>query len=111
VKITGDGGGVFPAGGRPVEGAVAVARFVAGFFRRLLVDVEFDMEPVLVNGDVGLAIEVRPLAGRDLSVMEGIDLVRVVMAFDVGADGRIVGIFDQLNPDKLTRMPALSALR
>ena len=110
VTITGDGGGVFPAG-PPITGAVPAARFVAGLFRRIQTEVEFDLEPVLVNGDVGVVVEVRPMEGRDLSVMEGHDLVRIVMAFDVGEDGRIVGILDQLNPDKLTRLPALSDLR
>ena len=71
----------------------------------------FDIEPALVNGDVGVVIEIRPLEGRDLAIMEGIDLVRIVMVFDVGADGRIAAIFDQLNPDKLARLPALADLR
>jgi RNA polymerase sigma-70 factor, ECF subfamily len=110
VTMTGDGGGVFPAG-RPLEGAVPIARFVGGLFRRLQNELGFEMEPVLVNGDVGVVIEVRPRPDRDLSFMEGVDLVRIVMVFDVGEDGRIVGIFDQLNPDKLTRLPAVAELR
>jgi RNA polymerase sigma-70 factor (ECF subfamily) len=110
VRITGDGGGVFPAG-KPVEGAVPAARFIAGLFRRIQTEVVFDIEPALVNGDVGVVIEIRPLEGRDLAIMEGIDLVRIVMVFDVGADGRIAAIFDQLNPDKLARLPALADLR
>jgi hypothetical protein len=43
--------------------------------------------------------------------MQGHDLVRIVMAFDIDEDGRIAGIFDQLNPDKLSRLPALAELR
>jgi RNA polymerase sigma-70 factor, ECF subfamily len=111
VVMTGDGGGVVPAGRTPVAGGLPAARFVAGFFRRMLKEVVVDLELVLVNGDIGLLIEVRPLAGRDLSIMEGLDLVRVVMAFDVAEDGRIVGIYDQLNPDKLLRVPAVADLR
>jgi RNA polymerase sigma-70 factor, ECF subfamily len=110
VTMTGDGGGVFPAGA-PVNGGLAAARFAAGLFRRLQTDVEFEIEPVLINGDVGVVIEVRPRPDRELSFMEGIDLVRVVMAFEFGEDGRIVRIFDQLNPDKLGRLPALAELR
>jgi RNA polymerase sigma-70 factor (ECF subfamily) len=110
VTMTGDGGGVFPAGA-PVSGAVPAARFVAGLFRRLQVDVAFEIEPVVVNGDVGFVVEVRPREGRDLSIMQGHDLVRIVMAFDIDEDGRIAAIFDQLNPDKLSRLPALTELR
>jgi RNA polymerase sigma-70 factor (ECF subfamily) len=110
VTITGDGGGVFPAG-PPITGAVQAARFIASLFRRIQTEVGFDLEPVLVNGDVGVVVEVRPLEGRDLSVMQGHDLARIVMAFDIDEDGRIEGIFDQLNPDKLTRLPGLSDLR
>jgi RNA polymerase sigma-70 factor, ECF subfamily len=111
VAITGDGGGVLPAG-RPITGAVAVARFVAGFFRRVQVEVDFDVEPVLINGSVGLLVEARPLDDRTFpGAAAHIDLVRVVMVFDVAEDGRIVGIFDQLNPDKLGRVPMLADVR
>jgi RNA polymerase sigma-70 factor (ECF subfamily) len=97
VVAIGDGGGVAPAGRAPVVGALQVARFMTGLFRRLG-QITGLVEPVLVNGDLGLLAEVEyPVYGE----------MRVVMAFAV-SDGRITAIFDQLNPEKLARVPRLS---
>jgi RNA polymerase sigma-70 factor (ECF subfamily) len=53
-------------------------------------------EPVLVNGDLGLAVDpVQP--GGEHGFL-------IVMAFAVDG-GRITAMFNQLNPDKLTRSP------
>jgi RNA polymerase sigma-70 factor, ECF subfamily len=151
VIAIGDGGGVLPAGRRPVEGALKVARFMAGLFRMTLRistggsgagpaspagsaspagpassgpasssgptssagpassggpelpagwaawlgDIKpgrLIVEEVLVNGDVGLLFEY------------GEPPIRLVMGFAVD-DGRITGIFDQVNPAKLTAVP------
>ena len=94
VVAIGDGGGVAPAARQPVRGALQVARFMAGLFRRAQRS-GVVAEPVLVNGDLGLLIEGTEPDGREL---------RVVMCFAV-ADGRITAVFDQLNPDKLIRVP------
>jgi RNA polymerase sigma-70 factor (ECF subfamily) len=96
VVAIGDGGGVFPAGRRPVEGALQVARFVAGLFRRVDHDLLLRGEPALVNGSLGLLID---------GAFDGQPL-RIVMAFAIH-NGRITGMFDQLDPAKLTRVPAL----
>jgi RNA polymerase sigma-70 factor (ECF subfamily) len=97
VVAIGDGGGVVPAGRKPVEGAVTVARFMAGLFRRGLRE-GARMELVLVNGSLGALIEL------------GDPPVRIVMGLTV-ADGVITGIFDQVNPAKLTSVPALDPSR
>ncbi len=98
----GDGGGVAPAGRRPIVGALPVARFFIGLLRRASRQATTVLaEPVLVNGDLGLLIEMRSAEGESL---------HLTMAFAV-ADGRITGIFDQLNPAKLARVPALTAER
>jgi len=113
VVMIGDGGGVGPASRRPTEGALAVARFVLGLFRRAETEMLVDVEPVLVNGDFGLLVEVRAHDGRALPSPTGADLgdtLRFVMAFAV-RDGRITGIFDQLNPAKLAHVPRLDQLR
>ncbi|HEU5110386.1 MAG TPA: sigma factor-like helix-turn-helix DNA-binding protein, partial [Micromonosporaceae bacterium] len=95
VIATGDGGGVVPAGAKAVVGATQVARFLAGTFRRLEKEEALrGAEIVLVNGSIGLLVEVEFLGNR----------IRMVMAFAV-ADGRITGVFDQLNPAKLTQVP------
>jgi RNA polymerase sigma-70 factor (ECF subfamily) len=102
VVAVGDGGGAAPVGRRPVEGAVQVARFMAGLFRRALreaTDVHF--EQILVNGELGLLGELTFGSG---------EVQRLVMAFAV-ADGRITAIFDQVNPAKLRSVPPLEESR
>ena len=87
-----DGGGVTPAGTRPVLGAEKVARFYAGIFRQRARDtVDVELKPALVNGDLGLLVRGRYKNGRELLS---------VVAMTV-ADGRITGIYNQLNPAKL----------
>lgn len=96
VVAIGDGGGVAPAGRRPVTGALQVARFILGLFRRYRVDpADVLFEPVRLNGDFGLLIEVALPDGTS---------VRGVMAFAV-AGGLLTGIFNQVNPDKLSEVP------
>lgn len=90
----GDGGGVAPAVSRPVTGALPVARFIAGLFRRYPPE-RLRLEPVRLNGDLGLLVEVEePDRTR----------IRGTIAFAI-ADGRITGIFNQVNPAKLSRLP------
>jgi RNA polymerase sigma-70 factor (ECF subfamily) len=68
---------------------------MVGLFRRAEKETgRLGAEPILVNGALGLLIEA-DLDGRPL---------RFVMSFAV-ADGRITGIFDQLNPAKLAGLP------
>ncbi|MEV1285807.1 RNA polymerase sigma factor SigJ [Micromonospora sp. NPDC049679] len=94
--MIGDGGGVVSAARHPVVGAARVARFVAGIFRKAVKEATTILvEPVLINGDLGLLTEATHPDGRAM---------RFTMAFAV-ADGRITGIFDQLNPAKLTAVP------
>jgi RNA polymerase sigma-70 factor (ECF subfamily) len=92
VEAIGDGGGVAPAGRAPVRGALQVARFMVGLVRQTRKRTRLLAEPALVNGDLGLLVEY------------GEPPMRAVMAFAV-ADGRITGIFDQVNPAKLSRVP------
>jgi RNA polymerase sigma-70 factor (ECF subfamily) len=97
VVAVGDGGGVAPGGRVAVRGDVRVARFMLGLFRRARKEARtLLVEPVLVNGALGLLVEVTAGDGERL---------RFVMAFAVDG-GRVTGIFDQLNPDKLRGVPA-----
>jgi RNA polymerase sigma-70 factor, ECF subfamily len=96
VVTVGDGGGVAPAGRQPVVGAVPVARFLLGLFRRYASDPDrIRMEPVMLNGELGLYAELELPDGSRL---------RGTMAFAV-ADGRLTGIYSQVNPAKLRRVP------
>jgi RNA polymerase sigma-70 factor (ECF subfamily) len=99
VVALGDGGGVFPAGTRPVQGADKVARFYAGIFRGRQIDIDdLTIDPVLVNGDLGVVVRGSYNDGRALLS---------VMSITV-ADGRITAIYNQLNPAKLGSLDAVS---
>ena len=99
VVMIGDGGGHVPAARRPVVGAVAVARFLLGLFGqaarhggRLVA------RPVLVDGALGWQAE---------TVYRGQPL-RMVTSFAVH-DGRVTGVFNQVNPEKVARLAGLGA--
>jgi RNA polymerase sigma-70 factor (ECF subfamily) len=98
VVTVGDGaGGAAPAARRPVVGALAVARFFAGLYRRYGKEAErIHLELVRLNGALGMLSEIHLPDGT---------VFRGVTAFAI-ADGRLTGIFNQLNPAKLTRVPA-----
>lgn len=104
VVAIGDGGGVVPAGRAPILGAANVARLMAGLFRLASRSRPGQrpaaMEGVLVNGDLGLLVEVDYQNDR----------VRLVIGFAI-ADDRITGIFDQINPAKLGRVPPVDPTR
>lgn len=92
----GDGGGLAPAGPRPITGALPVARFIAGLFRRYQREAtSIRIEAVLLNGDLGLVSEADLPDGSTL---------RGTTAFAV-AGGRLTAVYNQVNPTKLTRVP------
>lgn len=98
VVLVGDGGGHFPAGRNPVYGAAKVARFLLGLFGQSgRYNGTLRARPVLVDGVLGLQMETVFRDGRPL---------RLVTALAVH-DGRITGVFNQLNPDKLVGLPPL----
>ncbi|MEU9509047.1 RNA polymerase sigma factor SigJ [Micromonospora sp. NPDC048170] len=100
VVLLGDSGGHFPAARRPVLGADAVARFVLGLFGRAgRYGGKLRARPVLVDGVEGLHLETLHSDGRPL---------RVVAALTVDG-GRVTGVFQQLNPEKLGDLPPLGA--
>ncbi|MEJ3743333.1 RNA polymerase sigma factor SigJ [Actinomycetes bacterium KLBMP 9797] len=97
VVMIGDGGGVFPAAGRPVSGRDQVATLLKGLSR--LADRSMTLvraAPVLVNGALGMQWE-GAYKGRP---------IRAVMAMTI-ADGRITAIYNQLSPDKVAAVPPL----
>ncbi|TDC69117.1 sigma-70 family RNA polymerase sigma factor [Micromonospora sp. KC606] len=98
VQLIADSGGHFPSARRPVTGADNVGRFVLGLFGRAgRYGQRVLSRPVLVDGVLGLQLETVHTDGRAL---------RMVAAFAI-ADGRITGIFNQFNPDKLLGLPGL----
>jgi RNA polymerase sigma-70 factor, ECF subfamily len=98
VVFVGDGGGHFPVARRPILGPLQVARFVAGFFGRAGRDTTaLRAQPVLVDGALGVQVEGDYRDGRPF---------RFVLWCTI-ADGRITGLFNQVNPEKLTALAAI----
>jgi len=96
VIAMGDGGGIGPAARQPVTGQLQVARFILGLFR--LADKErARLQPVLVNGDLGLQFE----ADSELAQIG-------VSTMSVDENGLITAIYNQVNPEKLTRVERLT---
>jgi len=96
VVVIGDGGGVVPSAPRPIEGAVPAARFLAGLFRRYGRPAgALHAELVGVNGDLGVLVEIEQPDGRRI---RGTVVVSV-------AGGRVTGVYNQVNPAKLSGLP------
>jgi RNA polymerase sigma-70 factor (ECF subfamily) len=85
-----DGGGKVLAARNPIYGADRVARFFINVRRKAQDYAARTHRIVLVNGQIGLIVE---LAGQ----------VNRVYSFDVDRDGQIHTIYCVLNPDKLHR--------
>lgn len=97
VVSIGDGGGVAPAGRRAVHGPARVARLALGLFETYWRKTTWRrVEPMLVNGDLGFVVEVGLANGSAF---------RASIAFAIDG-GQVTGMFNQLNPAKLTRVPA-----
>ncbi|MGR6322406.1 RNA polymerase sigma factor SigJ [Micromonospora soli] len=100
VVLIGDSGGHFPAARRPVVGAEMVGRFILGLFGQAARYGERVLaRPVLVDGTLGWQAETVYRDGR---------LIRMVTSFAMH-EGRVTGVFNQLNPEKVTRLPAIGA--
>jgi RNA polymerase sigma-70 factor (ECF subfamily) len=96
VVLTGDGAGLAPAVRHPIEGAEQVARFVLGLFRQADRRLAIYGETVLVNGDLGFVVD---------SVLPDGTPDYLVLMTPVIEDGRIVAIYNLLNPEKLKDVP------
>ncbi|MDO3703851.1 RNA polymerase sigma factor SigJ [Micromonospora sp. C28SCA-DRY-2] len=100
VVLIGDSGGHFPAARQPVRGVAKVARFTLGLFGRAgRYAGTLRARPVLVDGVLGLHLETVHSDGRP---------IRLISAVTVH-DGRVTGIFNQLNPEKVAHLPPLGA--
>jgi RNA polymerase sigma-70 factor (ECF subfamily) len=92
VVTIGDGGGVARTALNPVIGADKVARFWVGLLRNKLSGVaDAKVEPVLANGTAAVLLR---------GVRAGGEKVLAVLTVAVD-DGRITGLFNQQNPEKL----------
>ncbi|WHT20939.1 sigma-70 family RNA polymerase sigma factor [Crossiella sp. CA-258035] len=97
VVVIGDSGGQARTARRPVVGADKVARFALGLLRQYGPEsVRSGITPVLVNGDLGFLAQTDGGDGH-----RPVD--RRVSTLAV-RDGRIVAIYDVVNPAKLTNV-------
>jgi RNA polymerase sigma-70 factor (ECF subfamily) len=87
-----------------ILGPDKIARFFLGLVRKYAPGMVERGAPVLVNGDLGMYLA--PMPGRDgfLALDEHVQSVSV-------RDGKIVAIYDVVNPDKLTRITRPGAAR
>jgi RNA polymerase sigma-70 factor (ECF subfamily) len=97
VVLVGDSDGKGRTTRQIIVGPDKLARFLLGLLKKYEPGVFTRSAPVLVNGDLGLWLP--PLPGRDgfLAVDEHVQSMSI-------RDGRIVAIYDIVNPDKLTRI-------
>ncbi len=96
VTFYGDGGGKAPAVRQPVAGRVAVLRFICGLARQAD-RLHFALAPVSVNGQPGAQF-----SAPDGSILG-------VLSLGIG-DGRIVTLYNQINPDKLRHLGTVGDL-
>ncbi len=97
-RLVGDSNGKAKTVRRVVVGADKIARLLLGLLASYGPDFVRAARPVLVNGDPGLHLPAKSGDGRYR------DLDEHVQTFAV-RDGRIVALYDIVNPDKLTRVP------
>ncbi|MFI7428286.1 RNA polymerase sigma factor SigJ [Micromonospora sp. NPDC049836] len=98
VVVIGDSGGHFPAARRPVVGAELAGRFILGLFGQAArFGDSLSARPVLVDGGLGWQAELVYRDGRPM---------RMITSFAVH-EGRITGLFNQLNPEKVRHLPAV----
>ncbi|KRF38411.1 RNA polymerase sigma-70 factor [Terrabacter sp. Soil810] len=90
VVFYGDGGGKAPAIRTPMHGSVAVARFLLGLVRR--------------GGPAGVSLQPAHANGGPAALTIGPDGALLgVLTIEV-ADGRIIALHNQINPDKLQHL-------
>lgn len=95
VVLRSDGGGKVAAARKPIRGVEIVTRFLTGIFAKHPPAPDATLRATWFNGAPGVVLFER---GRPVSAFH----------FQV-ADGRILGIFVQRNPDKLTRFDSVSS--
>jgi RNA polymerase sigma-70 factor (ECF subfamily) len=97
VVAIGDGGGAVSTGTRPIVGADKVARLYLGILANRVDLRDLRAEPVRINGEPGVLVRGHFADGSPL-----------LAAFAVTVDdGRITGVFNQMNPTKLLVSDAL----
>lgn len=90
-----DGGGKVPSAGKPIFGALRIARFLTGLVRKPMIARRVAMGP--------LAMRIVQVNGMPGMVLHSAGRVVQTYALDI-RDGRIAGVYVTRNPDKLARL-------
>ncbi|WAL63990.1 sigma-70 family RNA polymerase sigma factor [Amycolatopsis cynarae] len=96
VVLIGDSNGKASTARQIIVGADKIARFLFGLLSKYPPEALRDGQPLLVNGDLGLYLPGAAGAGGYRELAPRLEAMAI-------RDGRIVAIYDQCNPDKLTR--------
>ncbi|MEV4317985.1 sigma-70 family RNA polymerase sigma factor [Actinocrispum sp. NPDC049592] len=97
VALVGDSNGKARTTVNVITGREKVARFLIGLMAKYKLG-RVPGEPVLVNGDLGLYLPYTPADEAHPEIARRVDGFAV-------RDGKIAGVYDVVNPDKLTRVP------
>jgi RNA polymerase sigma-70 factor (ECF subfamily) len=97
VVLIGDSNGKGRTTRQLIVGADKIARFFIGLTRKYPSGVLTSGEPVLVNGDLGVYLAPQPARDGLFALDEHVQAMTV-------RDGKIVAIYDVVNPDKLARI-------
>ena len=97
--LIGDSDGKAKTAARIMVGPDKIARFALGLIRQYGEDKLYAGVPVLINGDLGLLLPDIPSDGVHRALSRRVTMLSI-------RDGKIVAIYDIVNPDKLTRVPS-----
>lgn len=98
VVLIGDSDGKARTARRVMSGADKITRFFEGLLTTYRPGAFANARPVRVNGDLGVYLPPVPGGGGYRDLDAHVQTVAV-------SGGRVVAIYDQANPDKLTRLP------
>jgi RNA polymerase sigma-70 factor (ECF subfamily) len=96
--LIGDSDGKAKTSARIMVGPDKIARFSLGLMRQYGEDKLGFAQPVLINGDLGVMLPDIPSDGTHRALSRRVTMLSI-------RDGKVVAIYDVVNPDKLTRVP------
>jgi RNA polymerase sigma-70 factor, ECF subfamily len=95
--LIGDSDGKAKTAARIMVGADKIARFSFGLIKQYGADKLGAGQPVLINGDLGFVLPDIPSDGTHRALSRRVTMLSI-------RDGKVVAIYDMVNPDKLTRV-------
>ena len=96
--LIGDSDGKAKTAARIMVGPDKIARFSLGLLKQYGADKVYAGTPVMINGDLGIMLPDIPSDGTHRALSRRVTMLSI-------RDGKVVAIYDIVNPDKLTRVP------